>query len=73
MDKLKKKIIHWLGGYTRAEERQAYIEGNRDMCTQIREKAKELNGMDSVDWCNAMWLYLELTRKDCDEKYGRQE
>ena len=43
---IKTKIIHWLGGYTRQEERKAYIEGNRDMCTQIWEKAKEPNGMD---------------------------
>lgn len=70
---IKTKIIHWLGGYTQAEERQAYIEGNRDMCIQIWEKAKELNGMDPVDWCNAMWLYLTLTRKDCDERHGRQK
>lgn len=70
---VKEKIIHWLGGYTRQEERQAYIGGNRDMCIQIREKAKELNGMDPVDWCNGMWLYLTLTMKDCDERHGRQE
>jgi hypothetical protein len=70
---IKTKIIHWLGGYTHEEERKAYKEGNRDMCTQIWEKVKELNGMDAVDWCNSMWLYLELTRKECNEKYGRQE
>lgn len=40
------------------------------MCTQIWEKAKDLNGMDAVDWCNSMWLYLELTRKDCDDRNG---
>ena len=70
---IKTKIIHWLGGYTHDEEQKAYIEGNRDMCTQIWEKAKELNGMDSVGWCNSMWLYLEVTRKECNEKYGRQK
>lgn len=43
------------------------------MCIQIFEKAKELNGIDAVDWCNSMWLYLTQTRKDCDEKHGRQK
>ena len=41
------------------------------MCIQIWEKAKELNGMDTVAWCNSMWLYLTLTYKECDEKHGR--
>lgn len=72
MNKIKARIIHWLGGFTPQEERQAYIEGNHDMCVQIREKAKELNGMDANDWCNSMWLYLTLTMKDCKERVTRQ-
>lgn len=73
MNKLKTRIIHWLGGYTREEERQAYTDGNHDMCVQIREKAKELNGMDPVDWCNSMWLYLTLTMKDCKDRLTQEQ
>ena len=42
------------------------------MCVQIREKAKDLNGMDPTDWCNAMWLYLTLTMEDCKDRLKEQ-
>lgn len=61
------KIIHLLGGRTEKEYRRAWLEGNRDMATQIREKAKDLNGQDAETWCNSMWLYLGTTLHECND------
>lgn len=64
---MREKIIHMLGGKTKKECRREYLEGNRDMCYQIREKAKDLNGKDSETWCNSMWLYLGTTLDECND------
>ena len=64
---MREKIIHLLGGKTKKECRREYLEGNRDMCFQIREKAKDLNGKDTETWCNDMWLYLGTTLDECKD------
>lgn len=63
IDKIKTKLIHWLGGYTEAEQREngreAYGIGVQTMLYNLKVFADRLNGLPADDWCKKMYERLE--------------
>lgn len=63
IDKIKTKLIHWLGGYTEAEQRandRSYF--NSVVCTTycyILSFADSLYGLSADDWCKRMYQHIE--------------
>lgn len=57
--KIKTKLIHWLGGYTEAEQhangRDAYEVGVKSMAYSMRVFADKLYGLPADDWCKKMY------------------
>lgn len=59
IDKIKTKLIHWLGGYTEAEKRatgrEAYEVGVKTMAHNMKVFADRLYGLPADDWCKEMY------------------
>lgn len=62
IDKLKAKLIHLLGGYTEAEQREngreAYDAGVETMLHSMKVFADRLNGLPADDWCKKMYGFI---------------
>lgn len=59
IDKIKTKLIHWLGGYTEAEKRatgrEAYEVGVKTMAHNMKLFADRLYGFPADEWCKEMY------------------
>lgn len=59
IDKIKTKLIHWLGGYTEAEKRatgrEAYEVGVKTMAHNMKLFADRLYGFPADEWCKKMY------------------
>ena len=59
IDKIKTKLIHWLGGYTEAElrenSREACNAGEESMLYSLKVFADRLYGLPADDWCKKMY------------------
>ena len=65
MNKIRKKLIHLLGGYTEQEMRESNYDsaqiGRYKALLQVRAYMREINGEDAETWCDLAWKYV--TRK----------
>lgn len=65
MNKIRKKLIHWLGGYTEQEMRESNCDsaqtGRYEALLQVRAYMREINGEEAETWCDLAWKYV--TRK----------
>lgn len=63
MKKIKTKIIHLLGGYTRDEYNKArterFDEGVASVCASMFTLARNSWGMSAEQWCTRMYAYIE--------------
>lgn len=70
IDKLKTKLIHKLGGYTEAEQREndkiSFNAGVLTMLYDIKNFADLLYGLSSDEWCKQMYQRIEqgIQRKE---------
>ena len=59
IDKIKTKLIHWLGGYTKAEfrknERESFEFGETNMRYRLYSFANSLYGLPADEWCKKMY------------------
>ena len=59
IDKIKTKLIHWLGGYTEDECRakciDAYKVGAKNMAYNMKVFADRLYGLPADEWCKEMY------------------
>ena len=59
IDKIKTKLTHWLGGYTKAElrknGRESYEVGEIDMAYNMKLFADRLYGLPADEWCKKMY------------------
>ena len=62
---MRKKLIHWLGGYTEQEMRESNYDsaqtGRYEALLQVRAYMREINGEEAETWCDLAWKYV--TRK----------
>lgn len=63
IDKIKTKLIHWLGGYTEAEKRangnSKYNSGVFVTYCHLLSFADRLYGLSADDWCKRMYQHIE--------------
>ena len=67
LDKIKTKLIHWLGGYTYAELRKDGRKsyelgvdiGEMHMAYRIKDFADSLYGLPADDWCKQMYEHIK--------------
>ena len=56
---IKKTLIHWLGGVTKAESTEsdgnAWIMGRMSAFIYMVEQMKQLNGTPADKWAKAVW------------------
>ena len=64
-DKIRKKLIHWLGGYTEQEMRDnsynATQIGRYNTLIEVQAYMRSINGEEAETWCDLAWKYV--TRK----------
>ena len=82
MNKIKKKLIKWLGGITVDEYHKVleykYIEGKNVAYERILIEMEEVYGMSADEWCKAMYalvknqyrIYRYLVEKYREEYYN---
>ena len=67
IDKIKTKLIHWLGGYTEAEQRtngKSYFNsGVFTTYCYLLSFADSLYGLSADDWCKQMYQRIEQVVK----------
>lgn len=76
MKKIKTAIIHWLGGVTKQELKDAKLScfkrGFLVEATAIQCVMRDLYGLPAEEWCDAAWTYVtdevERQNKRCHEK-----
>lgn len=65
MNKIRKKLIHWLGGYTEQEMLERNCDsaqiGRYNALVEVQAYMREINGEDAETWCDLAWKYV--TRK----------
>ena len=65
MNKIRNKLIHWLGGYTEQEKREgnytAAQMGRYKTLIEIQAYMRSINGEEAETWCDLAWKYV--TRK----------
>lgn len=65
MNKIRNKLIHWLGGYTEQEMRDnsynAAQIGRYNALIDVHVYMRSINGEESETWCDLAWKYV--TRK----------
>lgn len=65
MNKIRKKLIHWLGGYTEQEMRDSSYNaaqmGRDKTLIEVQAYMRSINGEDAETWCDLAWKYV--TRK----------
>lgn len=63
MKKIKRQLIHWLGGLTEAEAKfivKTTFKASNDIAFgRILDKMKECNGMPAEEWCKAMYEFVK--------------
>lgn len=63
INKLKTKLIHWLGGYIEAEQREngneSFNAGVLTTLYDLKNFADRLNGLSADDWCKKMYERIE--------------
>ena len=62
IDKIKTKLIHLLGGYTKAElrknGRESYEVGVKTMAYNMKLFADSQYGLPAGDWCKNMYEHI---------------
>ena len=65
MNKIRKKLIHLLGGCTEQEMRESNYNsaqiGRYEALLQVQAYMREINGEEAETWCDLAWKYV--TRK----------
>lgn len=65
MNKIRNKLIHWLGGYTEQEMRDSSYNaaqmGRDKTLIEVQAYMRSINGEDAETWCDLAWKYV--TRK----------
>jgi hypothetical protein len=76
MNKIKTAIIHWLGGVTAQELKDAKIScfkrGYRIEATAIQCEMRDLNGLSAEEWCDAMWKYVAERVERYNKRYDEE-
>ena len=59
IDKIKTKLIHWLGGYNKAELRkkcrESYEVGKINMAFELHLFADTIYGLPADEWCKKVY------------------
>lgn len=65
MNKLQKKLIHLLGGYTEQEKLASCYNtaqmGRYKTLIEVQAYMRSINGEEAETWCDLVWKYV--TRK----------
>lgn len=65
MNKIRNKLIHWLGGYTEQEMRDSSYNaaqmGRDKTLIEVQAYMRSINGEEAETWCDLAWKYV--TRK----------
>jgi hypothetical protein len=65
MNKIRKKLIHLLGGYTEQEMRESNYNsaqiGKYRTLIEVQAYMRSINGEDAETWCDLAWKHI--TRK----------
>ena len=65
MNKIRKKLIHLLGGYTEQEMRDnsynSAQNGRYKTLIEVQAYMRSINGEEAETWCDLAWQYV--TRK----------
>lgn len=72
INRIRRKMIHWLGGVTQKESFMVSYEmvnvWQYRRVLLIRSYLKLLNGTDTDTWCKAAYAYIERLARECREK-----
>lgn len=65
MNKIRNKLIHWLGGYTEQEMRDNSYNseqiGRYSALIEVQSYMRSINGEEAETWCDLAWKHI--TRK----------
>ena len=72
INRIRRKMIHWLCGVTQKESFMVSCE-MVNVCQYLRVRLirsylELLNGTDTDTWCKAAYAYIERVERDCREK-----
>lgn len=63
MKKIKRQLIHWLGGLTKEETKdivKTTFKASNDIAFRhILNKMEECNGMPAEEWCKTMYEFVK--------------
>lgn len=72
INRIRRKMIHWLGGVTQKESSMVSYEMANEWQYRrvrlIRSYLELLNGTDTDTWCKAAYAYIERLERECREK-----
>ena len=72
MGKIRKILIHWLGGVTEDEsvesDNNSFFIGRLSAFDNAKEHADKLYGLPADEWCTKMYEYLERKSENPDER-----
>ncbi len=76
MKKIKEKLIHLLGGYTKEEYSQVenksynvgYVEGFDTVVNATLTFMQSLYGVPAEEWCKRVYRFVTLITKRCYRK-----
>lgn len=65
MNKIRKKLIHLLGGYTEQEMRDSNYNatqvGKYRTLIEVQAYMRSINGENAETWCDFAWKYVTRT------------
>ena len=72
INRIRRKMIHWIGGVTQKESFMVSYEMANEWQYRrvrlIRSYLELLNGTDTDTWCKAAYAYIERLERECREK-----